>query len=372
MPAASAPEKEYPMARPGHVLAQFTLCVALSVMVTILLDPATAQADGVAPPWDGGWRTAVRRDHPDVGHLRQSKDDETLTPDAAVQTLAPANVVLIGEKHDNPDHHHAQAWLLRALVEAGRHPAVVMEMLDTTQAETLAAYLAQDDATAASLGQAVGWETSGWPDWALYQPIAEVALAAGLPILPGNLPTAEVRRIAREGSATVLGADGLSPRGLDRPFPDAARASLSEEILAGHCGMLPEQAVPSMIRAQRARDGEMARALLAAAARPDTDGAVLIAGNGHVRRDRGVPWVLGQLAPDVSVATVGLLEVPAPASDSDAPDEATTPPPFDIVWWTPAVDDEDPCETFAAQLERMRARQTETSETPETPAPPDP
>ncbi|MBB4266170.1 ChaN family lipoprotein [Roseospira visakhapatnamensis] len=317
------------------------------LLAMILLPPMPASAQST-PPWGTPWETTVRAAHPDVGTLRAGPSGTARTPAEAVTALAGADLVLLGEKHDNPDHHRARAWILERLVEAGRRPAVVMEMLDSTQAEALAAYQARPDADAAGLGEAVGWARTGWPDWTLYQPIAAVALDAGLPILPGNLPTAEVRRIARDGAEAVLGAAGLAPRGLDTPLPDALRESLGREILDSHCGMLPEPAVPGMIAAQRARDGEMARALLAAAARPDTDGALLIAGNGHVRADRGVPWTLARLAPDLSIATLGVLEV----GEAAAPDT----PPFDLVWWTPALEDVDPCEKFAAQLERLRER----------------
>lgn len=350
------------MPRLGRPLTPFSLAVLLSVTL-MPPDPAAAQSTGpAAPPWGAAWETTVRADHPDVGTLRALPSGAALTPAEAAATLAKADLVLLGEKHDNPDHHRAQAWLLDALVAAGRRPAVVMEMLDTTQTEALAAYLARPDADADGLGAAVAWDESGWPEWPLYQPIAAVALAADLPILPGNLPKADVRRIAQEGAEAVLGADGLTPRGLDTPLPDALRDGLGREILVGHCGMLPERAVPAMIVAQRARDGEMARALLAAAARPDTDGAVLIAGNGHVRSDWGVPWTLAHLAPDLSVASVGILEV-GPVSEDRA--RIATTAPFDVVWLTPALEDVDPCEKFAAQLERMRERHG-GAPTPET------
>ncbi|MBB4285794.1 ChaN family lipoprotein [Roseospira goensis] len=323
---------------------------------------AALPAAAGAPPWGGPWQAPVRTDHPLVGRILDARTAAPVAPAAVAERLAGARFVLLGEVHDNADAHAAQAWLLGRMVEAGRRPAVVMEMLDAAQADPLAAYLARADASAAGLGPAVDWAASGWPDWALYQPIAAVALDAGLPILPGNLPTETVRRVGAEGAAAVLGADGLAPRALDAPLPDALRADLAAEIMTGHCGMLPESALPGMIAAQRARDGEMARAMAAAADRPDDDGVVLIAGNGHVRADRAVPWYLDHLAPDGAVVTVGILEVPpdmppdpAPADLRDTAADAG-PPPYDLVLFTPAVDDVDPCEKFRDQLERLRDR----------------
>jgi uncharacterized iron-regulated protein len=63
-----------------------------------------------------------------------------------------------------------------------------------------------------------------------------------------------------------------------------------------------------MVEARWVRDAHMARRLLDAAAR--ADGAVLIAGAGHVRRDRGVPAHLVRLGADPStVASLAFLEV---------------------------------------------------------------
>jgi uncharacterized iron-regulated protein len=72
------------------------------------------------------------------------------------------------------------------------------------------------------------------------------------------------------------------------------------------------------------------------------DGAVLIAGTGHVRHDMGVP----RLLPESETVSVGFIEVRA---------EMTAPPavPVDYVWMTPRMDDRDPCERFRKQLDSI-------------------
>ena len=127
---------------------------------------------------------------------------------------------------------------------------------------------------------------------------------------------------------------------LDRPAP--AQAALEEEIRAAHCGALPDTLVAGMVTAQRARDAEMAERLVAG----QRDGAVLIAGAGHVRTDRGVPRALALLAPEARVVGVALVEVD---------DGWTTPAeyaarfgggarlPFDYVWFTARADNVDHC-----------------------------
>ena len=107
-----------------------------------------------------------------------------------------------------------------------------------------------------------------------------------------------------------------------------------------------------MVRAQQLRDGQLARSM-----RGHTDGAVLIAGNGHVRRDRGVPFHLRTLGEEPgSSAVLGVLEVQHDQHDP-APYAAGVPgmgPAFDYIWFTLRVDNIDPCEKFREQLRRMK------------------
>ena len=74
----------------------------------------------------------------------------------------------------------------------------------------------------------------------------------------------------------------------------------------------------------------MARALEAHAAH----GAVLLAGNGHVRRDIGVPRWLNAATRDRSLS-IGLLE----PGDADAA-------AFDVALTTPAQTRPDPCDAM--------------------------
>jgi hypothetical protein len=89
----------------------------------------------------------------------------------------------------------------------------------------------------------------------------------------------------------------------------------------------------------------MADALLARA----SAGAVLIAGNGHVRRDLGVPLHLEVRAAQRGVLAVGIVEVvegAARAEDYVAPAAGNTPQ-FDVAVFTPRTDRPDPCAGFA-------------------------
>ena len=311
----------------------------LALVLALLAAAGCAARGGVtlAP-----WRAPLERAHPLTGRIWDVRAARFVDSAAVTQRLAGARYVLLGEKHDNPDHHQIQAALLRALLASGRRPAVAFEMLTADQAPALARHLAASPRDAAGLAEAVNWKRSGWPDFALYQPIVAAALDAGVPVVAGNLANATIRSVAR-GEPGAVPLELNTRYGLDRPLAPAAQARLTAEIRDAHCGHLPAARVDSMVLAQRARDASLADSLV----RSDADGAVLIAGVGHVRADHGVPLYLTARAPGSIIAVVAPLEVRdslTKPEDYAALFDGTLP--FDFVWFTPRMDYADPCAGF--------------------------
>src|SRR5262249_56610074 len=71
-----------------------------------------------------------------------------------------AEVVFLGEQHDNPAHHDGQARVLEALVTAGARPAVAFEMLDAEQQAAVDQALAEG-LSGAALEERLGWRARG-------------------------------------------------------------------------------------------------------------------------------------------------------------------------------------------------------------------
>ena len=309
----------------------------LASVVVGLVSCAARSTVALAP-----WQAPLEREHPLTGRIWEVRAGRFVGADAVVARLAGARYVLLGEKHDNPDHHAIQAALVRALLATGRRPAVAFEMLTAEQAPALARHLAAAPRDAAGLADAVNWKRSGWPDFVYYQPIVQAGLDAGVPIVAANLAPATVRSVAR-GDAGALPSDLAARYALDRPLAPAAQARLTAEIRDSHCGHLPAARVDSMVLAQRTRDAAFTESLV----RADTDGAVLIAGVGHARADHGVPLYLAVRDPKASIAVVAPLEVRDTLTKPE--DYATLfdgALPFDFVWFTPRMDYSDPCAQF--------------------------
>ena len=243
----------------------------------------------------------------------------------AAEAPAGFDIYLLGEVHDNARHHATQAeWV------AGIAPrAVVFEMLTPAQAGRITAALIDDPA---ALAEALEWEDSGWPAFALYHPIF---LAAGGARFHGaGVPRDAARAAVRAGIVESFGAGDARRFGLDRPLPEAERDARLAHQAAAHCNALPEEMLPMMVDIQRLRDAELARAALAA--RDETGGpVVVITGNGHARRDWGVPVYLAAADPGLRVFALGQSEDGAIAGR------------FDVTRDAPRVARPDPCAAFA-------------------------
>jgi len=300
------------------------------------------------------WKSTFGRNHPLTGRIWDVTSARFIDRQSLVTRLARADFLLLGERHDNPDHHLLQAEVLRSLIALGRRPAVGFEMFGLDDASAIANHLAFAPNDAAGLGRAVNWNKSGWPDWAMYQPIAEAALQAKLRIVATNLPLATARKMSRDG-LSALEPSVRRELGLDRPLSDAMFATMAADIRNSHCGYASEESVKAMVGVQRARDAQMAQSLIAAG---DPDGAILVAGAGHVRNDYGIPVYLTAKTPGKQVISIAFLEVDnqKPEPHNYALPDPNGRLPFDYVWFTARVDDENPCEKFKSQFEDLKKR----------------
>ena len=134
--------------------------------------------------------------------------------------LLPADVLLVGEQHDAPDHQRLAHELIDTLAARGLLAAVALEMAD---AGASTAHLSRraDEADAQA---ALRWNDAAWP-WRAYGPVVMAAVRAGVPVLGANLP----RERMREAMADVQ---------LDNRLPPGPLQAQQQAIRDGHCGLL--------------------------------------------------------------------------------------------------------------------------------------
>lgn len=220
---------------------------------------------------------------------------------------APSNpqVLLLGEVHDNADGHKLRFEALRKRVEAGWRPAIAMEQFDRENQPLL--NRAQKDCRDA---QCVILVMAGprW-DWQQYRPVIELALSYQLPLIAANLSRADASRVVRDGVASSFDARTVAEYRLNEALPADIVKGQEKEVKEGHCNMLPEMMIGGMVNAQIARDIWMAKLVRAQQPRD----VVLLAGNGHVRKDYGVPRWLNAVEPKLTLRSEAYVEA-APAS----------------------------------------------------------
>ncbi len=242
----------------------------------------------------------------------------------AAQDASDARIVILGEIHDNPDHHETQAdWTARIAPTA-----LVFEMLTPDQA---ARVTPENRGDAQALGAALDWAASGWPDFDMYHPIFTAAPQAR--IYGAAVPRDAARAAFEAGVAASFGEDAAD-YGLDQPLPEAQLQARLAFQAAAHCNALPENLLPQMVELQRLRDAVLARTALTAL--DETGGpVVVITGNGHARADWGIPVYLSAARPNLAVFSLGQAE------------DGQIAGRFDQVVDAPASPRDDPCAAFA-------------------------
>ena len=288
---------------------RFLLLCAFSLLAACQTHHVTPPPAPIAP--EG-------RDHTDLGVIRELATGRTLTPQELVQRLAVTPRVLVGEQHDNPDHHALQLWLLRELAAQRAQGSLLMEMLNPDQQARVDAAQAAIRAgePVADPFKALAWQAN-W-DWSVYGALVTYALRQPYPLLSANLDRAQIMQIYKqrpvlEGSASTT---------------KQVQATLLEDIRQSHCGLLPDAQMPAMLAVQQQRDRRMAERLITA-----PTPALLLAGAFHVRKDLGVPLHLKDLGAGKVDAVLILAEVGKTVTADNA----------DYVWYTAAQPEQDHC-----------------------------
>ena len=285
-----------------------------------------------------------------------------LDPVGLLKRARSARYVLLGEVHDNALHHQLRAVLLRLLLSDGVPTTVVFEQIDRQHSAALQGAAERAVADAALHGTALDVEPvidagqfarKGW-GWPLHRPLFVAALGTRATLAGGNLSRAEASAVVRGGidaaPADVRGVvDSADSRPTGTGWTSQQQAVLLHEVDVGHCGALPAPMLAPMALAQRARDAALALSMVDAMKRlPALARVVLIAGNGHLRRDIGVPHYLRALAerdaePGATpprVMGVAFME----RSEDGTPDQPDGTQ--DEVWFTPRAERADPCASF--------------------------
>ncbi|WP_231617110.1 ChaN family lipoprotein [Erwinia sorbitola] len=258
-------------------------------------------------------QAALSRAVLETSQIKSLTQSQTLTPQALVERLSSAGMVIVGENHREAAHHEIEQWLMTRLAEKRPQGSVLLEMISSDQQAAVdslrqglkaSPYIREQ-----RIQELLNWN-SGWP-WPLYRGVVLTALYARYPLLAANLSRAEV---------SALYQTPQFPPGERSSAPPVIRA-LSAAIVAMHGGKMERSQLKSMLSIQQNRDRMMAQQLLNAP-KP----ALLIAGSFHAAKNLGVPLHMADLngpAPVVVILAASGTEVQAEEGD--------------YVWYLPAT-----------------------------------
>ena len=240
-----------------------------------------------------------------------------------VARMSGADVVILGEVHDNPAHHSVQ----RDIIERLSPKAVVWEMLTGLEADRVSSSVIGNPE---ELARVLEWAESGWPAFSMYLPLFQAA--PGARIYGGEVPRQAARAVMQGGAAVAFGADAAR-FGLTVKLPEDEMAKREQMQFDAHCEAIPKDSMTPMVEIQRLRDAVLAREIIAA--HDETGGpVVVITGNGHARKDWGIPVYLKRVQPGLKVFSLGQSE------DGKVDGE------FDIVIDSAPAERADPCAAF--------------------------
>ena len=268
---------------------------------------------------------SARQAHPLANTIVHATLGASVSRASLTKKMADADIVYLGEKHDNPVHHQHQLWALSELLRLHHRPALGFEIFATDQNHALTEYIstadrtrsAQDDERAAAhLRASTGMQNALDEPWLAYGPLLQLARAHQLSVFGIDLPLELRRRVSRVGIAGLTAVERRAlPRnenGSDDTDPGYRNLMLSR-LKAAHCGHGEAAYLQRLFENWQARNETMARAIIAALAASRSTGndtpVLVILGDGHVRDGDGVVARVAQHIPGARQLILRFIEV---------------------------------------------------------------
>lgn len=238
-----------------------------------------------------------------AGKVYETASGKTVDYKRIANLASKVKWVFVGESHDNPWHHEAQAKVIDALVASKRNVVVGFEMFTRPIQPKL-------------LDFSLGWQTdeefireSDWKtqwgfDYKLYKPIFDVIRANRLPMVALNVPRDWVRRVGKDGYS-ALSADERAQVTPDLDLNNTDHRNIFTALMGGHpmTGTRGE----NIYSAQVLWDTGMADSAIKAMAQRKFDEnpvMVIIAGIGHVMYGQGINYRLAKRTGDATLNVV--------------------------------------------------------------------
>jgi len=236
--------------------------------------------------------------------------------EAMAAALARADVVFLGEQHDDPNTHRLELAVLEALARRNRAVMLSLEMFERDVQEPLGRFVAGHTEEAEFLKGA-----RPWPRYATdYKPLVDFAIAKDWPVVAANVPRALASQVSKGGLQilqTTPGMDrGFFARDLECPVGDRYFARFVE-AMGGHPGAGAAAADAKetnrrFYEAQCLKDETMAESIaMAYGGAPSGQRPVIVHVNGAFHSDygQGTAARVKRRLPKAAIAVVSIKPV---------------------------------------------------------------
>jgi uncharacterized iron-regulated protein len=168
--------------------------------------------------------------------------------------LARADVVFLGEEHDNAIGHEQHLQLLRLFHERRADIVLSMEMFERDVQGHLDAYLAGGIDETEFLAKSRPWRTYA----RFYRPMVEYCKQHGLPVIAANVPRDLANEVASKGESAAAGA-AHAARSFS--YPKDAYWERFQVAMADHVGVDAKQTLFRFYQSQCLKDDTMAESI---------------------------------------------------------------------------------------------------------------
>ncbi|HCF27305.1 MAG TPA: hypothetical protein DEV81_08920 [Cyanobacteria bacterium UBA11049] len=264
------------------------------------------------------------------GELNDTCKQRITTFSDALKELAKANVVYLGETHDNSEDHKIQLQIIQELQR--RNPkkiAIAMEMFQHPYQNILNRYLAGELSEQELVEQSEYNQRWGYP-WEYYAPILRFAKEKQLPVIALNIPAQITRQVARAG------LESLKPQQLllIPPLKEIQTDNIEyRQLLAKSFGQHHHfshgnsSGFERFFQAQVVWDETMAAQIAKFLQANSRDRVVVLAGQGHIIYNYGIPSRVARRLQNKRFVQRSVLLSPPQEDFVD-----THPPIADFVW----------------------------------------
>ncbi len=204
-----------------------------------------------------------------------------MLPESFFSALAEADVLCLGERHDNARDHYAQARILLELFDrgkvSGRRIALGLEMVEQTNQPVLDRFTRREMPLRRMLRE-VRWHKRWGFDAGYYTPMLRMTRDRGGRLIGLNIPRALTMRVARSGLDGLSDAERAELPALD--LGNSEHRAYFEAATKDHPA--PASSADSFYMAQVLWDEAMAsRAAKWVVRKQPANQMVILAGNGH-------------------------------------------------------------------------------------------